>query len=136
MILNSLDRFRDVGLLLVRVGLGVSFLFHGWPKIISGPERWEGLAASSGITVFPAFFGFMGAFSEFFGGILLIVGLLFRPATALLAITMAVAFLSHLQAGDGFGTFSHAMELGIVFLGLFLIGPGRYSIDYRLREHE
>lgn len=132
MILTSLDRYRDVGLLILRIGIGIAFMVHGFPKLIGGPEAWAGLAQFVGIDFFPAFFGLMAAISEFVGGILLALGLLFRPATFLMFCTMAGALTAHLGAGDDFGEYAHALELGIVFLSLFLIGPGTYSLDERL----
>ena len=59
----------------------------------------------------------------------LVVGLFTRPAAGGMAITMAVAAIMHLTQGDGIGVASHAIEDGIVFLSLLVIGPGRYSID-------
>ena len=38
-------RLRDVGLLILRVGLGIAFLVHGWPKITGGPKFWTGLGS-------------------------------------------------------------------------------------------
>ncbi len=40
MILRSLDKYRDVGLLILRVGIGIMFMGHGLPKLIAGPEKW------------------------------------------------------------------------------------------------
>lgn len=130
--LDFMGRYRDFGLLVLRIGLGVMFLWHGAPKLLGGPEKWEKLGSamtSTGINAIPVFWGFMASFSEFFGGICLILGLLFRPACTLLTITMAVAASMHLGKGDGLNGASHAIEDGIVFLSLLLIGPGKYSID-------
>ena len=112
------------------------FIFHGAPKLFGGPEKWGmlGMAMSSlGIQFMPVFWGFMASVSEFFGGICLILGLFFRPACILLTITMAVATSMHLGRGDGLRGASHALENGIVFLSLILIGPGKYSVDERLK---
>jgi hypothetical protein len=75
----------------------------------------------------PAFWGFVAAISEFFGGVCLILGIVFRPACILLTITMLVAAISHLNRGDGLSGASHAIELGIVFFSLIVIGAGKYS---------
>jgi len=126
-----------LGLLLLRLGLGIMFVLHGWPKLAGGPEKWAGLGvamANWGINFAPTFWGFMGGFSEFAGGILLILGLFFRPACVLLFITMLVAATMHLQNGDSFSDYSHAIELAIVFLSLYFIGPERYSLDYKLSK--
>lgn len=87
--------------------------------------------AAFGLHDFPQVWGFAGAFAEGVGGLLLVLGLFFRPACFLLICTMVVAAVHHYAAGDGIGGASHAIELGIAFLGLFILGPGRYSIDRR-----
>nr|WP_199157388.1 DoxX family protein [Pedobacter sp. ASV2] len=133
-IFDSLGKYRNTGLLLIRLGLGVMFIIHGFPKIAGGVPGWEGLGGSMkliGINFFPVFWGFMAAATETFGGFLLIVGLFFRPACLLLLFTMVIAALVHFSKGDGIGGASHAIELGIVFIGLTFIGPGKYSVDKR-----
>jgi putative oxidoreductase len=135
MVLQFLDRYRDLGLLLLRVGIGCSIAFaHGWGKLTGGVDTWvqygQTLDALLGIGFLPAFWGFMAAVAEFFGGLLVACGLLFRPALALLVINMAVAAGAH-ATGVIEGSPWHAIDLGIVFLALVLIGPGRYSFDER-----
>jgi putative oxidoreductase len=142
-ILSSSRINRDLGLLVIRLGVGLSmFLFHGYGKITGGPERWSGIGGSMeslGITFLPTFWGFMAAFSESVCSILLILGLFFRPAAALLAFTMFVAVLRHLGLPDddpsaGWKGASHALELGSVFLGLLLAGSGRYALRLARRR--
>jgi putative oxidoreductase len=79
--------------------------------------------------MYPAAWGFMAALTEFAGGILFILGFMFRPASILLTFLMAMAVVHHLHAGDAFRVYAHALSLGIVFLGLSFIGPGKLSID-------
>ena len=132
---SRLDTLRDLGLLLIRVGVGLSFMLHGWPKLVGGPQRWErtGRAmAELGVDFAPQFWGFMAGFAEFGGGLALALGLATRPALLMLAFTMIVAATKHIGAGDGFGGWSHAVEAGITFVGLLLVGPGRFSLDHRL----
>ena len=134
MILTFLDKHRHIGLLILRIGIGCMFLSHGLPKLFGGPEKWAGLGeamATFGITFLPAFWGFMAAISESLGGLCFIFGIFFRPACALLTITMLVAAASDLKE-EGFMDASHAIEAGIVFLSFILIGPGKYSLDEKL----
>lgn len=130
--LKFLGKFRDLGLLILRVGLGVSFIVHGSQKMFGGPEMWTqlgGAIGNWGMTYYPVFWGFMAAFAEFAGGFLFILGFMFRPAAILLTITMAVATTMHLKTGDGYNVYSHALELCCVFAGLIFVGPGRFSVD-------
>lgn len=137
-ILASDYRHRDIGLLIVRLGIGlIMMLLHGYGKISGGPEQWERLGSQMqnlGIEFGYVFWGFMAAVSEFFGSLLLTVGLLFRPAVGLLAITMFVAAVRHLSlppdsAGAGWKGASHALELLAVYVALYFTGPGKYRLS-------
>jgi len=131
-ILDNLGKYRNTGLLLLRIGIGILFIIHGFPKLAGGPSGWTGLGGSMkviGIDFLPIFWGFMAAATETFGGFLLIVGLFFRPACILLVFTMIIASLVHFAKGDGLQGASHAIEMGIVFFSLIFIGPGKYSVD-------
>lgn len=133
-VFSSLGKYRDFGLLLLRLGLGAAFIFHGYPKMAGGPEFWEQVGGAMGIfgvDVFPVVWGFLAAFAELVGGVLLILGLFFRPAAFLLLCTMIVAASYHLDKGDPFNTALRPMELAVVFLGLLFVGPGRHSVDGR-----
>ena len=124
---NNITTF-DYALLILRIGIGIMFVLHGYPKIIGGMEKWTGLGSygmgSIGINYFPAFWGFMAAFSEFFGGIMIMMGFLHRYFSLLLLITMLIATCTHFAGGDGIMAASHAIESAVVFLFLFLSGPG------------
>jgi putative oxidoreductase len=127
----SADKHRDLGLLLLRMGIGAAFVAHGLPKMLGGPALWRSLGGALehlGITFAPTFFGFMAAFAELGGGLCLISGALFRPACALLFVTMCVAANMHFAKGEGFGKASHALELAVLFGSLFLIGAGNYRV--------
>ncbi|UKT63398.1 DoxX family protein [Pedobacter mucosus] len=131
-ILDNLGKYRNTGLLILRVGLGIMFIIHGFPKLAGGPSGWTSLGGSMkviGIDFLPVFWGFMAAISETFGGFLLIVGLFFRPACVLLVFTLIIAALVHFSKGDGLKGASHAIELAIVFFSLIFVGPGKYSVD-------
>lgn len=142
--LDFLAKYQDFGLLVLRIGLGATIMMHGWPKLVGGPEVWQKygghFASAVGMGSWPESLGFMAnvmglasGIIEFGGGALLILGLLMRPAAFFLFTTMVVAVLYKMSLGGGFMGFAHAMEVGIVFFALIFIGPGKYSLDSRLR---
>jgi putative oxidoreductase len=134
MILTSLTKFREWGLLFLRVVLGAFYLYahHGWHKLAGGAHQWMelGLAVKYvGIHFGYIFWGLMAALSETLGCIFVILGFLFRPACLLLFITLFVAAAMLLGKGEGWAKASEAVELAILFFSLLFIGPGKYSID-------
>lgn len=131
-IFDSLGKYRNTGLLLLRLGIGAMMMFHGLPKIMGGPDGWAQLGGSMKvihIDFLPTFWGFMAAITEGIGGFLIILGLFFRPASMLLVINLIIAAIVHFNNGDGWSGASHAIELAIVFFALIFIGPGKYSVD-------
>ena len=132
------DRDWDLGILLLRVGFGFSMLiFHGYGKLVGGPERWAKIGESLqtfGIDFYPVFWGFMAAFAESFCSAFIIAGIFFMPATFFLSVNMIVAVLFHLYLPEespaaGWQGASHAIEYLFVYVVLMISGPGKYRIN-------
>jgi putative oxidoreductase len=124
------DKYRDYGLLVLRLGIGLMFvLVHGLPKVRGGIQMWTSLGRVFnriiGVEFIPAFWGFMATLSEFGGGICLLIGILFRPACALMLFTMLIVVIAQFRGGYGFSGASQALELGSALLSLLLTGPGK-----------
>ncbi len=126
----------DFGLLVMRIGLGIMFLLHGYPKLFGGPEKWAAIGrmgvGSIGVDFWHSFWGFVAALSEFGGGIILISGFAFRTGLVFLFSTMVFASLYHITTGSG--SPYHAIESAFVFVGLFLTGPGKYTLLRLVRD--
>ena len=126
--------YEDVGKLVLRLTLGVLMLFHGIAKLRNGVSGIEGLLESHGVSGLFAYGAFVG---ELLAPFLLLVGLYTRVAAVFIALHMIVAVaLSHAsQLADFTQNGGWALELqGFFFLtaiSIFLIGPGRFSIDRR-----
>jgi len=132
---GSTENQTHLGLLLLRLGIGASFIVHGLPKLQAGPEGWAkyGKAVGNlGIDFGYQTFGLLAGIAEAGGGLLLILGLMTRLACVPLLLTMVVAASGHLARGEGFAGAAHAMEAGVVFLALLVSGAGRYSLDHKM----
>ncbi len=135
----------DMGLLLIRLGIGLSMLaLHGWGKLTGGPEMWTrvgGAMANLGLDFAPVFWGFMAAFSESIGSLFIITGFFFRGGALMLTFTMLVAGVMHMNLpednpGHGLTAASHALELMVVYIALFLTGAGKYSLPAMLSKND
>jgi len=132
-----LSRNRDAGILILRIGLGGFFVWaHGWGKLAGGIDRWEQIGGAMkyfGITLWPAYWGFMAMLAESLGALLVVLGFLFRPACMMLTITMIVAAVFSYYNPSGkmppLAAASNAIQMAVVFFSLIFIGPGRYSVD-------
>jgi putative oxidoreductase len=128
------DLLQDFGLLVIRVIVGVIFIFHGGQKLFglwggSGLGSFAAMLEQLSLPI-PAVAAVLAAASEFLGGMALVTGVSMRLATVPLLITMGVAVgLVHRNA---FAVTDNGMEyaltLGVVLLGLALTGPGRFSL--------
>ena len=85
--MESLEKLKPLALLLLRLALGVIFLYHGLPKLTHS-QQWVQNFRHMG---FPGYFAYISGVLEVFGGALLIVGLFTRIAGILLAVEMAIA---------------------------------------------
>lgn len=131
----------SVGLLVLRVGLGVVFLAHGI-KHLQGREKTTRWFASLGFKA-PGFQWLASTATEIGAGVLLIVGLLTGLAAAGVIGIMFVAFWTvHRKAGffitafmkEGIDVegYEYVMMLSVAALALAIAGPGEYSIDAQI----
>lgn len=134
----------DVALLLLRIAAGVIFIPHGYSKVFGegGPSAFASDLPGFG---FPAFVGYIVAYAEMFGALLLIAGLLTRLDAFLLACTMAgAAFVVKLPdalfevppGGNKMLAAVRGLELELALLAicvaLVITGAGRFSLDAML----
>lgn len=120
----------------IRIGAGVIFAAHGAQKLfawfggygLEGTAGWmESIGLAPGMLMATA-----AGSAEFFGGLLLIAGLLTRPVAAVLAITMLVAIVT-VHLSNGLFMSNNGYEFGLALLvisvSLMLRGGGSFSVD-------
>lgn len=125
----------------VRIGAGVIFTAHGAQKLFGwfggyGLEGTAGWMESIGLAPGTLMAALAGG-AEFFGGLLLIAGLLVRPTAVVLAVTMLVAIITvHLQNGlfMSNGGYEFGLALLVISVGLALRGAGSLSLDNLLQN--
>jgi putative oxidoreductase len=136
--------FQGVVLFLLRVGVGVLFLFHGYPKI-THLRRW----ASS--LKMPIFLCFLSALFMLLGGISLIMGFLTLVGSMAILVSMVFALFLHISKGEPFvaqdpylipegqymgpkgkgepPSWEKAFIYCLMLITIAVLGPGAYSLD-------
>ena len=119
---------QDIGLLLLRIALGIVFIAHGWEKI-KNPAAWSRKMG------FPFIIGFLVSIGEFFGGLGVLFGFLTQIAALGPLFVMLGANYYHWIAWkfpfifkDGKGN-EYVFVLALLALALVFLGAGAYSID-------
>ena len=127
------------GTLLVRLGLGTSMLYHGSQKLLPSPHAahaglLDGLKTFSGFVAglgLPSWLGYVSVGAEFFGGLLLLLGLAVRPAAFVVAINMTVALVT-VNLHRGLSASEYTLALIVMACSLVLSGSGRLGLDRAL----
>ena len=122
--------------LALRIPAGIIFMAHGAQKLfgsfggygLEGTGQWM---ASIGLE--PGYLmALLAGSAEFFGGLFILIGLLTRPAAAVLAITMLVAIFS-VHIANGLFMANNGYEFGLALLAvsvsLLFSGAGKVAVD-------
>lgn len=124
---------------LLRIITGLWLIPHGAQKLFgwnAGPNQPVGFDALSQAFEkylhLPGVFGPLAALIEFVGGILLVLGLLTRPAATIVFVELLIAFITvHLP--NGFFADAHGFEYVLMWTALAGVvavrGGGRFSVD-------
>jgi putative oxidoreductase len=126
----------QLGSLALRLPVGIIFMAHGAQKLfgwfggygLEGTGQWM---ASIGLE--PGYLmALLAGSGEFFGGLAILLGLLTRPAAAVLAFTMVVAIVT-VHLGNGLFMSNNGYEFGLALLAasvaLAVQGGGAWSVD-------
>lgn len=126
----------NLGLLLIRVVIGLSFAGHGAQKLFGwfggyGPKGTGGWLESIGIK--PGVqMAILAGLAELVGGLLFTAGLWTWVAAGLITASMLVAIFK-VHGKNGYwvdkGGYEYAFVLIVIAIGVALIGPGAYSFD-------
>ena len=125
--MKFLEKLKPLGLLVLRVSLGIAFMTHGYPKLISDTTHLQRIFSAFS---FPEHL--LAGILELFGGGLLLIGLFTRGAALLLAIEMGVVVVHTEIPAAGihaFGRYELPLILGAASLALATTGAGSISID-------
>lgn len=115
---------NDVALLLVRVGLALVFIAHGWDKV-SGMEGTIGFFSSIGLS---AVWAYIVAYVELLGGVAMLFGVFTGWAGVALAANM-VGAIGLVKISKGFiGGYEFDLMLFLAAIAISLSGPGVYTI--------
>ena len=121
-------RQLSLGLVLLRIAVGVVFMLHGKQKLFGmGFAGVSDAFTHMGVPM-PGIMGPLVGLLEFFGGIALIVGLLTRLFELGFAIDMLVAILL-VQFKNGFSHYELEFLLCVSSVALLLMGGGEFSVD-------
>ncbi|MEH7480869.1 DoxX family protein [Neobacillus drentensis] len=126
----------SIGLLIIRVVVGVSFMAHGAQKLfgwfggygLKGTGGWmESLGMKPGVMM-----ALMAGLAELMGGLLFTLGLLTPLAGIMIAATMVMAIVK-VHASNGYWATQNGYEYNLmliaVVIGIALIGPGQFALD-------
>jgi putative oxidoreductase len=129
-LMRGLEKLKPLALLLLRLALGVIFIFHGYPKLFTHTRDMMQFFVRFGL---PGYFVYLSGILELFGGILMIAGLFTRIVGLLLAGEMAVALWRvHGLFSKPLAVNNYELPLAVA-VGAFAIatmGAGLISLDH------
>lgn len=127
--MRYLDRLQPLALLVMRLALGAVMVGHGYQKVFGGLHHHAQFVASLGL---PAWTAYLSAFAEFFGGLLVILGLFTRVAAFAICFDLSVAIAKvHFHNGlMGEHGMEFPLALAALAFGLIFLGAGPIALDH------
>ena len=126
--MTFLKKLEPYTLLLLRLGLALVFIYHGYPKLFGEKERIIEAFQAIGL---PAYVVYITGAIEFFGGVALALGLLTPIASLFLLLDMAAAMWKY-NFNEGIYAvreYELPLILGLASLVVAAAGGGRFSLD-------
>jgi putative oxidoreductase len=127
---STLANLPPYGAFILRLALGACMVYHGYSKVVpdQAMDHFAHYIVSLGL---PYWLGYVSALTEFAGGILVLFGLLTRPAAALIAMNMIVALVK-VNVHQGVEGCQLSFLLLAMALSLVCTGAGAYALDRKI----
>jgi len=125
-----LDHRKDIGILLLRIFIGIR-LFYG---VIDNIVNWErmiefsGFLQSQGLPM-PIFAAILSAYTQFIGSLCIFFGYRIRLASFVLVINFIVAVIVHIRLNDSFEAMTPPLAMLVSCLTFIFTGPGKYAVS-------
>ena len=130
--MRYLDRLQPLALVVMRLTLGAIMVVHGSHKVFGGLHHHAQMVAGLGL---PGWLGYVSAFAEFLGGLLVLVGFFTRVAAFAVCIDLVVAIWKvHWHNGlTGDHGYEFPLAAASLAFALLFFGAGPISLDHVLR---
>ena len=127
--MKFLNGLQPLALLVLRVCLGIIFVYHGYPKLVHANAGMREFFVMHGL---PGYLVTVAGILEGFGALLLVLGLFTRPVALLLAIEMGVAIWK-VHSSHGYMAvkeYEFPLAVGAACFALATVGAGAVSMDH------
>jgi putative oxidoreductase len=126
--MSFLKKVEPFALLLLRCGLALVFIYHGFPKLFGDKTRFVAAFEALGL---PSYIVYVTGAIEFFGGVALALGLFTPFAGLLLLLDMGAAMWKY-NFNEGIYAvreYELPLILGLASLAVAATGGGPFSLD-------
>lgn len=133
--LTSEQKRVGAALLVLRIAIGVVFLYHG-SGMLFGAFGGPGIQGFAAVAHLPVPVAALVGLAEFCGGLATLTGVLTRLGSlGIIAVMLGAIFMVHWKNGfdAGKGGFEYAFTQLLIATTLLITGAGPYSLAYVLR---
>jgi len=134
--LRYIDRLQPLALLVTRLSLGAIMIAHGYHKVFGG--NLQHFAHTVGGMGLPIWLGYIAAFTELMGGLMILAGFFTRGAAFAVCIDLCVAIWkvhvhNGLMGSPDHPGYEFPLAAATLAFALLFLGSGAISLDHILR---
>ena len=129
------QKYNHVSIFFLRMGVAMVFVYHGYHKLFGSgaPQKMIEYLTRIGMPL-PTVGAYLAGGVEFFGGIMIGLGLLTRQASLLVIVVMLVAIF-FVQRNDPYREVEHAVQMLVLSIGTLYSGSGSFSLENLVKKH-
>lgn len=138
--MRFLARLQPYAILLIRLVVGISMVYHSWGKVMPADGLVHAYRQHTLLSSFehfndfvvtlhlPRWLGYLSTVTEFLGGVCLVLGLLTRLWGLMICGNMLVA-LAFVNVRHGYAGSEYSLALVVMAFLLLTAGGGAWSLD-------